>query len=269
MKDQLKIQNAKFKVAGFLTFAIFILQFAICDDASAMLTAKANHDHITIDFFYHGSTVSVRGLSEPGTDLVIKITSPEGHQVMKQKGKVGGVLWMNVQQLKFERTPNFYELFSTKKVEDILSREEMEKYVIGYTALAKHVEITPVANDEEKTKWFSEFVKFKEASKVYVTSFGNVTTTMNADGKQEYAVFTDWPYQAQPGDYLVSVYAVKDNKVVEQATSNVNVAQVGAVKTLSTMAQNTPAIYGFLSIGVALGAGFGVSMIFKKGGGAH
>jgi len=179
------------------------------------------------------------------------------------------MLWMNVQQLKFERTPNFYELFSTKKVEDILSREEMEKYVIGYTALAKHVEITPVANEEEKAKWFSEFVKFKEASKVYVTSFGNVTTTMNADGKQEYAVFTDWPYQAQPGDYLVSVYAVKDNKVVEQATSNVNVAQVGVVKTLSTMAQNTPAIYGFLSIGVALGAGFGVSMIFKKGGGAH
>ena len=26
-----------------------------------MLTARANHDHITIDFFYHGSTVSVKG----------------------------------------------------------------------------------------------------------------------------------------------------------------------------------------------------------------
>ncbi len=55
-------------------------------NASAMLTAKANHDHITIDFFYHGSTVSVRGISDPGVDLVVKITSPEGHQVLKQKG---------------------------------------------------------------------------------------------------------------------------------------------------------------------------------------
>jgi hypothetical protein len=100
--------------------------------ASAMLTATANHDHITIDFFYHGSTVSVRGMSEPGVDLVVKITSPEGHQVLKQKGKVAGALWMNVGQLKFEQTPNFYEVFSTKKVEDILSREELEKYVIGF-----------------------------------------------------------------------------------------------------------------------------------------
>ena len=250
-----------------LVFSLF--QLAGAKPAAAMLTAKANHDHITIDFFYHGSTVSVRGISEPGTDLVIKITSPEGHQLLKQKGKVAGVLWMNVGQMKFDQTPNFYEVFSTKKVEDILSREEMEKYVIGYSALAKHVEITPVANEEEKTKWFNEFVKFKESSKVYGMSSGNVETTMNADGKQEYYVLTDWPYQAQPGDYLVSVYAVKDNKVIEQAQSKVNVEQVGMVKTLATMAKNSPAIYGFLSIGVALGAGFGVSLVFRKGGGAH
>ncbi len=269
MKNQLKIQNAKFKLILIITFAFFILHFALARPASAMLTAKANHDHITIDFFYHGSTVSVRGISERGTDLVIKITSPEGHQVMKQKGKVAGVLWMNVGQMKFEQTPNFYEVFSTKKVEDILSREEMEKHVIGYPALAKHVEISPVANEEEKAKWFGEFVKFKEASKVYASSFGNIETTMNADGKQEYYILTDWPSQAQPGDYLVSVYAVKDNKVIEQAQSKVNVEQVGMVKTLATMAKNSPAIYGFLSIGIALGAGFGVSMVFRKGGGSH
>ena len=267
--NKYKVQSTQFKVAALFIMAFAVVSMTFAGQASAMLTAKANHDHITIDFFYHGSTVSVRGISEPGTDLIIKITSPEGHQLLKQKGKVGGVLWMNVGQMKFDQTPNFYEVFSTKKVENILSSEEMEKYVIGYPALAKHVEITPVANDEEKEKWFSEFVKFKEASKVYATSSGNITMSMNADGKQEYYVLTDWPYQAQPGDYLVSVYAVKDNKVIEQAQSKVNVEQVGMVKTLATMAKNSPAIYGFLSIGIALGAGFGVSMVFRKGGGSH
>jgi uncharacterized protein (TIGR02186 family) len=264
----MNIKNKKYGMMIVVGF-IFMITFGFAAPASAMLTARANHDHITIDFFYHGSSVSVRGESDPNTDLIIKITSPEGHQVLKQKGKVGGALWMNVGQLKFDQTPNFYEVFSTKKVEDILSREEMEKYVIGYPALAKHVEITPVANEEEKAKWFGEFVKFKENSHVYATSFGTITTTTNAAGRQEYYVLTDWPYQAQPGDYLVTVYSVKDNKVIEQATAKVNVEQVGMVKTLATMAQNTPAIYGFLSIGVALGAGFGVSMVFRKGGGAH
>lgn len=267
------MSNFRFLVVNYafkgLALFVFIIMLGFAQPASAMLTAKANHDHITIDFFYHGSTVSIRGEADPNTDLVIKITSPEGHQILKQKGKVGGALWMNVGKLEFNQTPNFYEVFSTKKVEEILSREEMEKHVIGYSALAKHVEITPVANEQEKAKWFGEFVKFKESAHVYATSFGKITTTKMTDGRQEYYILTDWPYQAQPGDYLVSVYAVRGNKVIEQAQSKVNVEQIGMVRTLATMAQNTPAIYGFLSIGVALGAGFGVSMVFRKGGGAH
>jgi len=259
--------NFKFIIAAL--FAICMLQLAVSHDAFAMLTAKANHDHITIDFFYHGSTVSVRGESDPNVDLVIKMTSPEGHQVLKQKGKVAGVLWMNVGQLKFEQTPNFYAVYSTRKLDDMLSKEEQEKHVIGYSALEKHVEVTPVTNEEEKAKWFDEFVKFKEDSKVYTSAFGKITTKTTAAGRQEYYILTDWPYQAAPGDYLVTVYAVKNGSVVEQAESKVNVEQVGTVKMLANMAKDSGAVYGFLSIGIALTAGFGVGMIFRKGGGSH
>jgi hypothetical protein len=264
----LKSQISNLKFVLLLTFAICILQFAISNEAFAMLTAKANHDHITIDFFYHGSTVSVRGVSEPGTDLIIKITSPEGHQALKKKGKVGGALWMNVGELKFEQVPNFYAVYSTKKIEDLLTQAEREKYLIGYPALEKHVEITPVSDETEKARWFDEFVKFKEASKTYASVSGKITTTMK-DGKQDYYILTDWPYQATPGDYLVSVYAVKNNKVVEQAKAKVLVEQVGMVKALANMAKNSAAFYGFLSVGAALGAGFGVGMIFRKSGGSH
>ena len=238
-------------------------------DASAMLTAKANHDHITIDFFYHGSTVGVKGVSDAGRDLVIKITSPEGDQVMKKKGKVGGVLWMNVGMLKFDKTPNFYELFSTKNVDDILAPAERKKYTLGYEALAEHVEVSPVANAAEKAQWFGEFVKYKESSNLYKSNYGKIEMTDLPDGHQEYFIQTTWPYQATPGDYLVSVYAVQNGKVVEQAESRVKVEQVGMVKTLATMAKDSAAMYGFLSIGIALSAGFGVGMVFRKGGGAH
>ena len=256
---------------GITAIAVMVIAliFSLTGTASAMLTAKANHDHITIDFFYHGSTVSIRGEADPATDLVIKIASADGHQILKQKGKVGGVLWMNVGKLSFEKTPNFYEVFSTKKIDDILTQDQREKYTIGYDALMKHVEISPVANEEEKAKWFNEFVKFKEDSRVYATSYGKIDTTMNKDNHQDYYILTDWPYQANPGDYLVTVYAVRNGKVVEQAESKVNVEQVGMVKTLATMAKNNAAFYGFLSVGIALGAGFGVGLVFRKGGGAH
>lgn len=266
---KIKYQIANSKNIVFLIFTFCFFNFVFVGAADAMLTAKANHDHITIDFFYHGSSVSVKGEADPGVDLIVKITSPEGHQVMKQKGKVGGLLWMNVGHLKFENTPNFYEVFSTKKIDEILAQDEREKYVIGYPALAKHVEISPAANEEEKTKWFNEFIKYKEDSKVYASLDGKITTTALQNGRQEYYILTDWPYQAAPGDYLVTVYAVKNNKVTEQAETKVNVEQVGIVKTLATMAKNSAAFYGFLSIGIALGAGFGVGLVFRKGGGSH
>jgi uncharacterized protein (TIGR02186 family) len=251
-----------------VVLALFIL-FGFVGNASAMLTAKANHDHITIDFFYHGSTVGIKGVSDAGRDLVIKITSPVGHQVMKKKGKVAGALWMNVGTLNFEKTPNFYEMFSTKKIEDILTREQRGRYTLGYEALADHVEVGPVANASEKTQWFGEFVKFKEASNLYKSDFGKIEMKDLPDGHQEYCILTEWPYQATPGDYLVSVYAVKNGTVVEQAEAHVKVEQVGMVKTLATMAKDRAAVYGFLSIGVALSAGFGVGLVFRKGGGSH
>lgn len=253
---------------GLAVAAVICSVVAVCGTASATLTAKANHDHISIDFFYHGSSVSVRGVSDPGTDLIVKITSPEGHQTLRQKGKVGGLLWMNVGKLTFEHVPSLYFIHSTKNLTDILSSDELKKYVLGYSALEAHSEVSPVSGDAEKNKWFDEFVKMKESSKVYSTSSGKITTTTK-DGLQEYYVLMDWPYQAAPGEYTVSVYAVKDNKVVEQAESKVSVEQVGIVKSFARMAKESASTYGIISIIAALGAGFGVGLVFRKGGGAH
>ena len=265
---QFKIQNLKFKIIVFLMFAFLFFNFAFSGTAYAGLTIKANHDHISIDFFYHGSTVSVAGEADPYTDLIIKITSPEGHQALRKKGKAAGFLWMNVGNLNFEHTPNLYFLHSTKKIEEMLNPDEMDKYLIGYPALKKYIEITPVENEDEKAKWFNEFVKFKESSKLYSISSGKISTTKK-DEKQNYRIVFDWPYQALPGDYIITVYAVKDKKIVETAVAKVLVEQVGIVKTFASMAKNNGALYGVISIIAALAAGFGVGMIFRKGGGAH
>ena len=250
-----------------LMIPLFILTIST-SKASAELTVKANHDHIKIDFFYHGSTVSVAGNTDSGTDLIIKIASPEGHETLKQKGKVGGVLWMNTGTLNLEKVPNFYSIYSTKNIEDILSTDEMDKYVIGYPALSRNIEIKPASNEIERSKWFNEFVKYKESSDLYKTSSGKILTSAK-DGKQSYYILTAWPYQAPPGDYLVTVYAVKDKKVLEMAQAKVNVEQVGIVKVLASMAKSKAALYGIISVAAALLAGFGVGLIFRKGGGAH
>ncbi len=249
--------------------ALLAAQWALCSDASAALVAKANHDFISIDFAYHGSTVTVQGEAEEGADLVVQITSPDCHQRMRKKGKMGGILWMNVGSLNFEKAPNLYEVFSTRKLDEILSAEERARHVIGYQALEKHVEVEPTGSEQEKATWFREFVAFKESSSLYRSSWGQFQTKTLANGRQEYLLKTSWPHQAPPGDYTVTVFAVKDGRVSDQAKCKVHVEQVGLVKMLASMARDNAMFYALLSIGVALSAGFGVGMVLRKGGGSH
>ena len=252
--------------SGFIVLCLLSVLFT--GAASAELTATANHDHIKIDFFYHGSTVSVRGVSEAGTDLIIKIASPEEHQELRKKGKVAGLLWMNVGKLTFEKVPRLYSLHSTRKIDGILSEKERDRYGIGYAALARHAEISPIGTTDEKAEWFEQFVKFKESSKLYSESSGDISLTRDK-GKQNYYALLEWPYQARPDNYTITVYAVRDGKVAETAETRVSVEQVGIVRFLASMSKNNGALYGIISILAALGAGFGVGMVFRKGGGAH
>jgi uncharacterized protein (TIGR02186 family) len=246
----------------------FLMAPFFSGDAAEALTIKANHDHIDIDFFYNGSTVSVKGNSGKGADVVVVIASAEQHpQSLRRKGHVGGVLWMNVGGVTFDNVPGLYIVRSTRDIDSILEPGVRDSYAIGYPAVMKKAGVSGV-DDREKDRWAAEFIKFKEASHLYSASAGTVTTE-EAGGDQSYSVHVDWPYQAQPGDYVVTVYEVKDGKIVDTATANVVVEQTGLVKTLADMARNNGALYGIVAILIALGAGFGVGMIFRKGGGAH
>jgi uncharacterized protein (TIGR02186 family) len=237
-------------------------------DAAEALTIKVNHDHINIDFFYNGSTVSVKGSAGKGTDLVVTIASAEQHkQTLRQKGHVGGILWMNVGEVTFGNVPGLYMAHSTRDIDAILEPEMREDFGIGYPAIMKKADVSGVENGERE-RWFAEFLKFKEASHLYSAATGTITME-ELDGDRAYALYVDWPYQAEPGGYVVTVHEVKDGKVVDSAKANVLVEQVGLVKALAGMAQNNGALYGIVAVLIALSAGFGVGVIFKKGGGAH
>ncbi|MDA8168860.1 MAG: TIGR02186 family protein [Nitrospiraceae bacterium] len=240
--------------------------WAMPDDARA-LSVKANHDNIKVGFFYHGSTVKVSGAAGAGSGVVIKITAPEGHQVLRKKGKAAGVLWMNTGSLSFERVPDLYFIRSTAKPESILTPQELEANVIGYGALGRHMEIKPCADEQEKARWFSELVKYKENTRLFSPSGG--ITVADPSGKREFSTEINWPYQAPSGEYTVTAYEVRDGKVIARSQAKITVEHVGAVKLFADMAKKNAALYGLISLVVAVGAGFGVGMIFGKGGGAH
>ncbi len=237
-------------------------------NAWALLTTQVNHEDIQINLNYHGSSAIISGKSDSGVDLIVKIYSEDGQEKLMKKGSVAGIIWMNVGELTFDKTPELYYLRSTRKPEEILGPQQLLDYGIGYDALARHAEIKPAPGPDEKRVLFDDFIKYKESRKLYSQSVGDIDAGPE-NGGQSYSTVFAWSDQVPPGRYRVAVYAVRNGQVVATADSQVIVEETGVVKALADMAQENGALYGTAAIGVALTAGFGVGMVFRKGGGAH
>lgn len=236
--------------------------------AWAELTARANHDRVDIHLNYHGSTVSVSGSYDPGTDLILTISNAGTNEHLMLKDKIGGFIWMNKDKLSFEGVPEVYLQRSTKAPSDLLDMAQLRANGIGYEAIKANAEVDPVADPEKKATLMEHFVSYKEAKNLYERSVGDIELKSDGDQPTYFTEF-DWPYQVPPGEYKVMAYEVKDGQLVAAAESGVTVEEAGVVKILADMATNNSAVYGIAAIAVALAAGFGVGMIFKKGGGAH
>ncbi len=235
---------------------------------SSSLRVETQEKNIRIDFFYHGAELNITGEAPADSDLIITVASPPGSQSLKRKGKVGGLLWMNVGDLLFENAPGVYIQSSTNDPSRILNKEARVRNLIGYEALEQTMRISPLSGPEEKEKWFQEYVKLKEQRNLYSLSAGKIRTTPLSDGRKRFELLIPWPYQASPGDYTMTAYSVRQGSIQEKAESTIRVEQVGMVKFFASMARNRAAVYGILSVGVALIAGFAVGLIFKRGGGS-
>lgn len=251
----------------FTLFASFVLTIIFVSDGFSV-TANVQPERISVNSLYHGSSVTVTGEAAPDEDIIVKFSTPAKQVHLRQKGKRGGLLWMNVGELEYNPVSDVYLLYSTGDVDRILNGDEQDKYLIGYGAFKRVVEVSPVSDESEKEKWVEEFLRFKENSGVYGV-FTEGIETKAEDGRKTFQLTVDWPYQAPPQDYTVSVYAVKNNSVQDYKQTPLKVETVGALKFVSGMAFNSASVYGIASILIAIAAGFIVSIIFKGGGGGH
>ena len=232
------------------------------------VTAEVSPATVAVDSLYHGSRITVTGEAEAGDDIIIKFSSPPKKMHLRKKGKQGGVLWMNVGELEFDPVSDVYIVYATKDITAILSTDQQDTYALGYDAFKRRVEVSPAANEAEKEKWIDEFLKFKMKNNTYIVSAGDIETEITGE-KETYKISVDWPYQAPPQAYTVTVYAVRNNIVQSHYETPLNVEKVGALNFISGMAFNKASMYGIVSILIAIAAGFLVSAIFKGGGGSH
>lgn len=255
--------NTLFSVLAGILFVVMALPAM----PAQALTCKVAPNEIPINLMYNGATLTVNGVSAPGDDLIVKVSSKTGDVHLKYKGKASGLFWMKMGNMEFKNVPNVYMLYSSGPVNTLMDASARAENMIGYDAIRAGSEMERSDGQEVESKWFDEFLKFKKTEKLYSSQEGTIVRKQGAAGN-EFSLQVDWPFQAPPETYIVDVYAVRDGKVVDRSSAPITVAQAGIVKQLSGMAFNNSALYGFVAVVIAMVAGFAVGAVFK-GGGSH
>ena len=250
-----------------------ILAALLCLIASAPAGAEdalrftAQPETIQVGTLYDGTSLSVTGTIPADGNVVLRFLGATcKHLQMKEKGKVFGLMWMNLDSLVFNGVPsvcivNAAEISGTDGGENAKAPESMR---LG--ALEKDAVIE--GEGSKHAGAFDEFVKLKKEEGLYREVAGNIHYDAPSNGLKAFRAEIPVPSRLTPGDYVLEAVTFRNGTVIARGERPIEVKLVGAPALLANLAFQHAALYGALATLIALLGGLAIGVMFQSKG-AH
>jgi uncharacterized protein (TIGR02186 family) len=269
MKRLICLLGALGLVAGFSGVA-----GAATPEAKDNITTAASKNLVEIGLSYRGDQIHFFGVNPvPGADLIIRLTAEKDEEIkLSVKGRVGP-FWMTVKQYDVTGAPFMYKIHANKPIKEIISPQTAKTLEIGYSAIFERLKMnlvrgaaatTPAEVEQERQEVFRGFLKIKERANLY-----NIEETPQRLEITEGKLFKHYfrfPPAATEGKYQVETFAFVKGELVGYGKDVIQITKVGIQHWLTETSQNSPVFFGILAVLVAVAAGLGVGLIFRKGG---
>lgn len=241
------------------------------DSAYCAVTATVNiqPDVIAIGARYNGRKMTVSGSIPADCEAVISIAGHQEDMTLKEKGRVFGLLWMNLDKVTFHHAPTLYMVNLSDKTWQfsISNPDQWHQVGIGVDWLKQQLEIEPDTIDREHA--FNEFYKLKESEGLYVIRDGAVRYGETENGQRSFESEFMLSSRVHPGQYTVRVLAVQGADIKAVITQSFQVEEVGVPAMLSSLAYDHGAVYGVLAVLIAIAGGLLMDFFLGETKGAH
>jgi uncharacterized protein (TIGR02186 family) len=257
------------KTAIFLALSFCFLLSQSTSFAAGIITAHLSPKAVDIGTFFNGTKVYLSGHISRDSEVLVRVSGMLQDVALKKKGKVLGLLWMNLGSITIHNAPNLYLVYVSKDLEHLASTQpdKWKELGLGFAAVEKEIDIS--AAEEESEAIFNEFLKLKESEGLYAIKAGLVRYGARVSGGRSFEAVLEIPPRLTPGKYAVEAFAVKNGSVAARTRADLQVKQVGFPALISALAFKRGALYGVLATVVAIVAGLLIGIIFKGEKGAH
>jgi uncharacterized protein (TIGR02186 family) len=222
------------------------------------LVADLSKQLVAITAGFAGANVLMFGAVEEPGDVVVIVKGPAERLPMHRKSRIGGI-WIKTATMTFEEVPSFYAIFSSRPLEEIASESVLARYEMGVERLKLELPRAKASPDLAQV-WRQALIRNKQRQNLYSTEVKKVVFR----GERLFRTEVTFPDNVPTGDYLVTVYLIKDKKVERAQTTSLKVEKSGVEADIFYFAHEQSALYGIVAIFLALMAGWLAHVVFRK-----
>jgi uncharacterized protein (TIGR02186 family) len=215
---------------------------------------------VSVHMLYHESTVHVTAPVLTDDEVAILLVGQGRSLTLKRKGKVLGLIWMNVGDVTFDTVPDVYLLSTTCALSNLAAPAVLQRLDLGFDALAARSGGGATADT-----LFDELVQLKERDGLWGVSLKSVTV-MPAGAEGGALATADFvlPAKVPPGEYRVLAYTFGGGNAELVGEGGVRVEEGGVAAFMSGLSQRHRLLYGILAVFIAGAAGLLTGVVFGR-----
>jgi len=212
---------------------------------------------------YNGLDLTVSGTVPADSEVIVRLTGAASELHLREKGKVFGLLWMNVGKVTLSNVPKVCLINASSPLE-LLGKAAAP---FRLAALAKGIGIEKDGGDASMDIPH-QLLLLKTKEKLYGESAQGITLGPNEGGMRPFTAVIKVPSALAPGEYQVEAISVHNDAVTSHATAAIKAELVGFPKWLSDLAFQKSMLYGVMATVVAIFSGLVIGLVFQSKG-AH
>lgn len=212
---------------------------------------------------FAGSEVVIFGTAEGPGEIVAVLRGPDLPAPVRRKERLAGI-WYNGRAVTFETAPSFYRVVTNRPLDEIAPPEQRQRHRLGLDQIippgspvrgAKRLDAAQIESYRQA------LIAARKLSTHYLEDSNKRITNV---GGGLFRTSIKLPKTAPLGTYQVQVFLFRDGRLQGAQTTPLIVSKDGINADIVDFAQKWRLAYGVLSVLLAVGLGWGASIILKR-----
>lgn len=237
-------------------FLFWVFLFLSASDALATpVIADLSLRQIEIDSGFTGTEILLFGARNDAGDIVVVVRGPELSYMVRKKEKILGI-WMNRKQAQFNNISGFYAIAASRPLEEVRNDYLINSLQIG----AENIKLLPRKSTDNIEEFRKAFLDRQEKTNLYSLKVEKVSFI----GDTLFRTIIKFPDNIPRGIYTAEIYLFSDNQLAGVQSTPIIVSKKGFEAAVFDFAHMHSFFYGVIAVALALMAGWGAGLIFRK-----